>query len=532
MAAARKKSGSAPNRDTAMQPLGKKPFDMLGEGPETVPGAYAEPAAAQRAETRTSPARAIERYEVTQIEIDRIRPSKTNPRRSRDEKKLTELALSMGRVGVLQPIVVRRIDDLYEIVCGHCRCEAAKLADLVSIPAIVRDLNELEALEVQLVENIQRSDLHPMEEAEGYHALMKHGYDAARIAERIGRSVAYVYDRIKLLELGKRGRELFLEGVLTAGHAILLARLTEKDQGRALQFHECLEEESTLWDPLASEKEAKTSPEHVKAISVRELQAWIDKNVRFTTEPDPMLFPETALDLTAAREEKRMVVAITFENFIPDHARDGKTFFPKSWKRADGEHHSRTCDRAVLGFVAVGPRRGESFNVCVDKDRCTVHWGTEIKQRQKRAAEREKQGKGSKAKTSTPAAAAIPAWKKDEERRRERDAAYAKLRPMLTVEVLEKVKQASVGGNGQLARILLGKLRYFGMKVDNRIPPGASAEGLLRHAAWQIIAKDLERNDRGRAIAKQLGIDIKKIEKELKPAAKKAPAKSKKGAKR
>lgn len=342
-----------------------------GEGATTSPVAGAPPAP----------------IDLRSIPISRIVPSKTNPRRRIDPKKQSELTESIRRLGVLQPIIVRPVDHgNFEIVGGYCRFCAAKEADLAEIPANVRKLGDLEALEVQMIENIQRSDLHPIEEAQGYQALMKHGYDAARIAEKVGRSVAYVYDRVKLMHLGDRGRELFLDGVLTPGHAILLARIGEKDQKRALELGQCVHEENLLFDPTEGPMSRASRPKHLRPVSVRELQAWIDKYVRFSTDQvDPMLFPHTALDVAAAREKNRKVVPVTFLSYIPDEARDGRTFFPQSWKRADGQHLSKKCEHSVMGFVAVGPRRGESFDVCVNKDKCSVHWADKIRARKKRA---------------------------------------------------------------------------------------------------------------------------------------------------
>jgi ParB family chromosome partitioning protein len=114
------------------------------------------------------------------IPLEAIRPSSTNPRRNFDETALNELAASIGEAGVTQPILVRPIPNPadiyiaegYEIVSGERRFRAAKLAGLEEIPAFVRELDDRTALEIQMIENLQRADLHPMEEAEGYRALM------------------------------------------------------------------------------------------------------------------------------------------------------------------------------------------------------------------------------------------------------------------------------------------------------------------------------------------------------------------------
>jgi len=168
--------------------------------------------------------------------LELIVPSSTNPRREANSASLDELTESIRAHGVLQPILVRPFDGPgYKIVAGHRRAEAARRAGFLQIPAVIRDLSDEEALELQVVENLQRSDLHPLEEAEGYRQLMatKH-YDVARIAERVGRSIKYVYDRVKLLSLTKRAQVLFLDGKITAGHAVILAGLKPQDQERCI----------------------------------------------------------------------------------------------------------------------------------------------------------------------------------------------------------------------------------------------------------------------------------------------------------
>ena len=160
-----------------------------------------------------------------------------------------------------------------------------------------------------------------------------------------------------------------------------------------------LERQRLLFDPEHADSNDEPV-EKLKPVSVREFADWIDKNVRFdSARVDPMLFPETA----AAVEGKPKVVPITHLNYIPDEARDGKTVGPRSWKRADGTAKAKTCEHSTLGFVAVGPHRGDAFEVCIAKEKCAVQWGAEIRERKKRAAERERLP-GTKAAAATPAA--------------------------------------------------------------------------------------------------------------------------------
>lgn len=159
-------------------------------------------------------------------------PSKTNPRKRFDEAYLAELAASIKQHGVAQPILVRPLPtteemiDCVEIVAGECRYRASKLAGVETIPAIVRELTDVETLEIQVIENLQRRDVHPIEEAEGYDQLMKlHGYTADQLAEKVGKSRSYIYGRLKFTALADGPRTMFFEGKLSASTALLIARI-------------------------------------------------------------------------------------------------------------------------------------------------------------------------------------------------------------------------------------------------------------------------------------------------------------------
>lgn len=187
--------------------------------------------------------------ETLNIRVDAIVASKTNPRKHFDQEALQELAESIRKHGVLQPILVRQTpgdalasEDFipYEIVAGERRWRAAQLAQLERIPATVRSLTDAEVLEIQVVENLQRADLHPLEEAEGYEALMKcqhfdgRAYTAEEIAAKVGKSKSYVYQRLKLTALTEKAREAFYGGQLDASRALLVARIPAHMQELAL----------------------------------------------------------------------------------------------------------------------------------------------------------------------------------------------------------------------------------------------------------------------------------------------------------
>ena len=169
------------------------------------------------------------------LSVGSIQPSSTNPRKHFDPAAIKELSDSIKKHGVLQPILVRAMGSGFEIVAGERRFRAAKDAGLKEIPAVVMTLTDIEAVEIQVIENLQRADLHPLEEAEGYEFLMKqHGYAGAEeIAAKIGKSRSYVYGRLKLCALTPTLKKGFLKGSVNASVALLLARIPETLQDKA-----------------------------------------------------------------------------------------------------------------------------------------------------------------------------------------------------------------------------------------------------------------------------------------------------------
>jgi ParB/RepB/Spo0J family partition protein len=171
--------------------------------------------------------------EFTDLPLSSLRESKTNPRRTFDKKALEELAQSIRDKGVLMPILARPITGKafeFEVIAGARRFRAAELAGLATIPARVVELDDKAALEVQVIENLQRADVHPLEEAEGYEALhKKHGYAIDDLAAKVGKSKAYIYARLKYLALGAVGRKAFLADELNPSTALLVARIPVAD---------------------------------------------------------------------------------------------------------------------------------------------------------------------------------------------------------------------------------------------------------------------------------------------------------------
>lgn len=157
------------------------------------------------------------------IRIKDIRPNPAQPRRTFSEDELAELASSIRQRGVLQPILVRPdpdAPDRYQIIAGERRWRAAKQAGLDEIPAVIRDTDDLELLEIGIIENVQRENLNPLEEAEAYGALMnRFGRTQESLAENVGKSRAHISNTIRLLNLSERSREHLRHGRISAGLA-------------------------------------------------------------------------------------------------------------------------------------------------------------------------------------------------------------------------------------------------------------------------------------------------------------------------
>ena len=175
-----------------------------------------------------------------EVSLDAIEPSSRNPRRHRNKLEDTELMASIVTHGILTPLLVRPAPEVgkYEIAAGHRRYDAAKKLGMPTLPVQVREMTETEYLEILHVENLQRKDVHPLDEALGYKELLEQGgYDVATIAVRIGKSETHVYQRLKLNDLIKEGQKLFLDDRIGFGHAVILARLDRKQQKDILANH-------------------------------------------------------------------------------------------------------------------------------------------------------------------------------------------------------------------------------------------------------------------------------------------------------
>lgn len=168
---------------------------------------------------------------VVSVSISQIDPKMDQPRRTFDSESLAGLADSISANGVLQPILVRKVDDRYEIIAGERRFRASKLAGLSEIPVIVLEADDLAAAKFALIENLQREDLNPYEEARAYSMLMKeYRLSQEEISVQIGKSRSAIANSLRLLDLPDEIVRMVVEGLLTAGHGRALLGLRDKSQ--------------------------------------------------------------------------------------------------------------------------------------------------------------------------------------------------------------------------------------------------------------------------------------------------------------
>jgi ParB family chromosome partitioning protein len=167
----------------------------------------------------------------TLIHINEIAPNKSQPRKKFDEDALQELADSIKQYGVIQPLLLQKKEKYYEIIAGERRWRAAKLAGIKEVPAIIKDYSPQEIVEIALIENIQREDLNPIEEAQTYHRLIEEfNLKQDEVAERVSKSRAAVTNSLRLLKLDERVQQMLIDEMLSNGHARAL--LPIEDYGK------------------------------------------------------------------------------------------------------------------------------------------------------------------------------------------------------------------------------------------------------------------------------------------------------------
>ena len=174
----------------------------------------------------------LEDKEIQELPIEHIIPNRYQPRREFSDSELAELAESVKQNGLLQPILVRRKGDgLFELIVGERRLRAAKLAGLHSIPAIVRNSNDEQAIELALVENLQRKDLNPMEAAQAYHRMVQEfGFTHETIARRLGKDRSSIANLVRLVNLPSEIQQLIESNLISTGHAKVILGLESPEK--------------------------------------------------------------------------------------------------------------------------------------------------------------------------------------------------------------------------------------------------------------------------------------------------------------
>ena len=349
---------------------------------------------------------------VQDIPLENIRESSSNPRRVFDEAQLRELAANIQSHGVLQAILVRPSPDgaaeTYELVAGARRFRASKLAGKNTIPATVRDLTDTDARELQLVENLQRANIHELDEGIAYRSLMNlrpDFYTVETIAAQVAKSPSYVKGRISLTELIPTAQTAFYEGRLTVAHALELSRLQSNDQERALM--ECFPGHRSTNSILKDRK--------AEALTVRQLREWIErkihldlKNAPFDTEDanllpaagacsscpkrtgnNPLLFPEIknkslCMDPACHQAKVQAFVQLRVGPLVkegqkpvqisesPSWQVNGKapdTLYEGQYRRANREGE---CPHTQVAVLVDGRKAGTVVHVCAD-EKCKTH---------------------------------------------------------------------------------------------------------------------------------------------------------------
>lgn len=164
------------------------------------------------------------------VKLSKVEPNRSQPRKQFNEDALLELSESIKQYGVIQPLLVSKKKDYYEIIAGERRWRAAKIAGIKEIPVIVKEFTEQEVVEISLIENIQREDLNPVEEAMAYKRLMdEFGLKQDEIAERVSKSRTAVTNSMRLLKLSEKVRQMLIDEMISAGHARALLALPDKE---------------------------------------------------------------------------------------------------------------------------------------------------------------------------------------------------------------------------------------------------------------------------------------------------------------
>ena len=197
-------------------------------------------------------------YKEVFINISLVEPNRNQPRKEFDKESLSELANSIKQYGILQPIIVQKNGDMYEIIAGERRWRAAKEAGLTEVPVIVRDYDKQKVMEISIIENIQREDLNPIEEAMAYQSLMEeYGLKHDELAEKVSKNRSTITNSMRLLKLSKNIQQMLIDGKISTGHAKVLLSVED------------INEQEKIAQELID-----------KSLSVRELEKLVKKHTK------------------------------------------------------------------------------------------------------------------------------------------------------------------------------------------------------------------------------------------------------------
>ena len=176
-------------------------------------------------------------YKEVFVNISLVEPNRNQPRKEFDKDALSELANSIKQYGILQPIIVQKNEDMYEIIAGERRWRAAKEAGLTEVPVIIRDYDKQKIMEISIIENIQRENLNPIEEAMAYQSLMEeYGLKHEELAERVSKNRSTITNSMRLLKLSDNIQQMIIDGKISAGHAkVLLSVENTSEQEKIAQ---------------------------------------------------------------------------------------------------------------------------------------------------------------------------------------------------------------------------------------------------------------------------------------------------------
>lgn len=208
----------------------------LGKGLDSlIPNAVGEAKAKKEKETKETASAESKGAQETVVKISMVEPNRKQPRKNFDEDALQELSDSIKQFGMIQPILVQDRKDHYEIIAGERRWRAAKLAGLKEIPVIIRDYSEREIMEISLIENIQREDLNPIEEAQAYKRLLEEFHlKQDEVAERVSKSRAAVTNSMRLLKLCDEVQQMLIDDMISTGHARALLAIEDAEEQYAV----------------------------------------------------------------------------------------------------------------------------------------------------------------------------------------------------------------------------------------------------------------------------------------------------------